>query len=1275
MKPTKAKEGLCTTPEKRSILPSSTMGNPEQSEPKALPPATVPSATSLEDVTGSKRQASPKAESFETIVPCSAAQSLTTGRDTEASTKSLEKLGDLQIQAAPKSGASKPFPGVVTQDTTTSPLSQKEPTSSGEISLCKNDSPLPKFPYEATGTAIFSGTRPQAVIPQVESPQEAGLCSKDLEHHGDVKLPTSLILSSSKSLYVTNIRPPAAVTQPKLKQETGLPSTSLELDGDVKLPTFLMTSTSKALPDTMLPVAATQTESKAETSLPRTGFEYDGVAKVPASPLLSGFQFLPSTTLPVPANQIMFKEKPSLFGTRLEQKGPRSSDFLKGNQHEGGPNIEISAEIMTSNIVTGVNRQSATAFDTSDFQFTIDTPIPKQPGHSAAELFQFTQEAKKPLQEIKFRPLKRPVLKPHVFTQTKDPAEAPMVQVVQTKVASPTKIIPTRIPSLTSKDKEAENEPKFLSVKSSLTEAFAFIPQARKPVEEPVLDPHKTYLVEASTPTHQAQKPVEEPRLIPVKSASAISFFPTRQASQSIDSPLSPAVEPLEETKLKRSTTKDKGRQEEKPDAEKKAQAMRELLAEKREIRSQRDALAREKAALESKLQGQTNDMKKMSCREEESQIKLSAKTQEVDDLQIENGRLKNAMETVILNSAPKLEQGKEAHPVQTEISDKSNGNEDLLAERAKEIENLKDEIKKWTEKERNLKTLTGKEAQGLKANLRKAEDEIRQKKKDEEYYRKQADKDVKKIENLSEELTKLQIAKAKVDKELKILTVKSNKVETSEGELKSEASLDEVEKLRQSLEERGAEAKSAKKQAEKLERDLEASEGGIKLAKAQVGRLAKELEESNGGTLAATALASLRLKQVETLEASRAAQNLLKETSEKDKRKFRNLTADHEELRKELDQIKAANGQIESLTEHNKALSKTCQDLEKKAAEQIDKFRKLSASNSELSQKLQKSREVEARALQNLKDFKDIYKDVSPFSQVKEREYLEARLAKETEARQMSASRANLLQKQIEMQMNSLRKVRWEKSQLETIVDSQAAELAKHKRQNEGRQAKADQELVSAMLETERAKIEEADTRREYKVQTALESAERTVRETRQRLYDELELKDEELYKAQREIRELGRQLLANNEARAAALAASSSSNPSQSPPPHQTSTPPTCSTPPAAGARSWFQVQRSRTGIPMNLSAGRLLICFFIFLLAFLVPYFSNKSLNREIVGEDRWRAAKGVSPHEVVKRRSRYHRIRREARALAIWEQTDAEEGRRWPLEVGRSEDWRS
>lgn len=448
--------------------------------------------------------------------------------------------------------------------------------------------------------------------------------------------------------------------------------------------------------------------------------------------------------------------------------------------------------------------------------------------------------------------------------------------------------------------------------------------------------------------------------------------------------------------------------------------------------------------------------------------------------------------------------------------------------------------------------------------------------------------------------------------------------------------------------------------------------------------------------------MASARLKKIETLEASQTPPNQPKETSEEYKRKFCNLTADHQALREELEeakrlasttsteinglkvareelkgwfgtltvdfgsldrlytkavdvtaaslvdleslktanevlevnfeQTKAAIGQIEPLTDQNKALVKTCQGLEKKVAEQIDKLRESSASNEELSRKLQKSEEVEERARQNVEEIKGIYKDVSPFQakydqQEKEVKYFQAKLAKEAEARQKSASRANRQQQQIDVQVDSLREVRWEKAQLAKMVDDQAAELAKYKSLENGIQAEADLELVSAMLGKERTKTGEADARREARVKTTLEGLEEVERERRQRLNDELERTDAELYEAQREIRELGHKLLASKQATAAALAAFSSSKPSQSspsPPPKtspgssQSSSP--TSTPPAAGAQSWFHVQRSRISIPKSLSPGRLLIFLFlflflfIFLLAFLVPDIKYKSLSRQ-------------------------------------------------------------
>lgn len=137
-------------------------------------------------------------------------------------------------------------------------------------------------------------------------------------------------------------------------------------------------------------------------------------------------------------------------------------------------------------------------------------------------------------------------------------------------------------------------------------------------------------------------------------------------------------------------------------------------------------------------------------------------------------------------------------------------------------------------------------------------------------------------------------------------------------------------------------------------------------------------------------------------------------------------LKTANEVLEVNFGQTKAANGRIEPLTNQNKTLVKTCQGLETKVAEQIDMLRESSASNEELSRKLQKFEEAEEKALQDLEEIKGIYKDVSPLQakydqQEKELEYFQAKLAKESEARQKSASRANRLQQQIDMQVDSL--------------------------------------------------------------------------------------------------------------------------------------------------------------------------------------------------------------------------------------------------------------
>ena len=80
-------------------------------------------------------------------------------------------------------------------------------------------------------------------------------------------------------------------------------------------------------------------------------------------------------------------------------------------------------------------------------------------------------------------------------------------------------------------------------------------------------------------------RPVEEPRLIPFQSHMTKLSLTTLQARQSTELPQSLEVEHLTETEVERPSGTFLGHQEEKADDEKKSQAIRELLAEKRQLR------------------------------------------------------------------------------------------------------------------------------------------------------------------------------------------------------------------------------------------------------------------------------------------------------------------------------------------------------------------------------------------------------------------------------------------------------------------------------------------------------------------------------------------------------------------------------------------------------------------------------------------------------------------------------------------------------------------
>ena len=856
--------------------------------------------------------------------------------------------------------------------------------------------------------------------------------TKGLKDASNAKVQNSPKASTSTTI-LSGIVPLAPSTNPSIEQQATLSSDSSEYEEDLPPPNFPYRATGASITGGIGPSAGIPVSK--QTGPLTTSFEQKGLSEFPA--------------------------------------------VLKGNQRKDGPKNVTSAKGVTSIILPRINPEPLATVPGAirEFKFTIDTPVPQQSIHpSAAEPFVFTREAKQPLEKAKFSPAKRRLFQPSKKEDNDEEHKLP-----QLVFSLPGSFAP--LPQ----NEETVEESKFLPVKSSLAEAFAVAPQAKKPAEEPMFVPVKASLLRPSAstsppkklveepksypvksslaeafkkpaeeemllpvktptakppaPSFRSMRPVEEPQLIPFQSPLTKSPLTTRQARQSIELPQSPAVKHSTEMEFERSTGRIVEHQEGKADDEKKAQAVRELLAEKSQLRLEREALAREQAALEFKLHGQTDNTKNVEGREQEVRKAMSAKDKEIADLKAANNRLKKAMETVIL-PAPKPEQGKGS----------SIEKENLLAGKQKEIDDLKDEVKKWEEKEAELSGSTGKEIEELKL-------------------------------------------------------------------------------------------------------------------------------------------------------------------------------------------------------------------------------------------KLQLSGEVEARALRRYEKTKDIYNDLFSLQarneqQAKKLENLAAKLAKEAEAKQKATSRANRLQTQIYEQSDTIRDVGLEKVELRNMVHKQEAELAKYIGLERRLEAEADLGLVKVVLESERAKMGEVDTRRENKVKATLQSLEEGERERRQRLVDELEVKDAELYEAQKEVRELGRKLLASNQATAAASASqisqSSPSSPSKPSPSSTThSSPSTSSTPPAAGAMPWFQLQRSPIGIQMNLSPRRLLIFLLTFLFAFfLVPLSQyNNSLSQQAIEEgDMWQTANEVSRHEVVEPRAQ--RIIWEAQTLQIWDRHDKplteEEGWTRTREPARSYD---
>ena len=706
---------------------------------------------------------------------------------------------------------------------------------------------------------------------------------------------------------------------------------------------------------------------------------------------------------------------------------PGFSDIPKGVQHTGSHKIPASEKAVTSKILPDINPQSTLTLPiTENFKFTLIAHVPHEPGHAPSkERFSFTQESKALLEEIDLAPVRRPAVKPNMFTPPKDPAQPHHIPSIVSALTPEDEAFVAEASTLASRVKKPDEVPVFVPIKTSLAEPSIPTNQAKKPTEEPKLIPIKPPFAKQPISTRQTSQPTETPQFSAVKSPVETEYkrlttkdlrrqewpsVPTHRARKSTEVPQSPEGKHPVEKQDKRSTTKYVERQEGKAEADKKHDpaAMRELLAEKREPRSQRDALTREKAGLETKLHRLTDEVKEVESREEETKKAMSVNIK-VADLKTENDRLKKEMEMLSLLPAPKPEQEKLSYPARTGISGKSTVDGDLLTEKAKEDDALKDEIKQRTKKERDLKESTEAEVLESKAKLRKAEDNLNQKKKDDEYISKRMDRDIKTISDLSDELTKPQISKNRMEIEFKAQTVRLNKAKTRKAEANSKEKMSE------------AETKLAKERAEQLTKDLEASRDEIKGAKAQNDKLAKDLERSNSRKLTAPASSDLKLRKIETSEASQTSPNQVEEIHKRDKEKIRDLTADNEELREKLELANVLQS-LKSMEITSLKAAIPTQPERTSNEEDKQKIRDLTADNEELQKKLEL-----ANVLQSLKSMEITSLKAATLTQLEgisnEEDKQKIRdLTADNEELQKKLELANVLQSLKSMEITSLK-------------------------------------------------------------------------------------------------------------------------------------------------------------------------------------------------------------------------------------------------------------
>ena len=236
-------------------------------------------------------------------------------------------------------------------------------------------------------------------------------------------------------------------------------------------------------------------------------------------------------------------------------------------------------------------------------------------------------------------------------------------------------------------------------------------------------------------------------------------------------------------------------------------------------------------------------------------------------------------------------------------------------------------------------------------------------------------------------------------------------------------------------------------------------------------------------------------------------------------------------------------------LSEMSEELKKATKEVSNLRRESDRKSVELNESNGELGkkseeiEKLREGRHHESNELSNYvrqveSQSKEIarlqasHSDSESSNQEKDRKIASLRELLDNSKRHQSTSSDQERVKRLEKQLAETQALlETERSENASLRDQQGRSgLEDLPVEPERETPEIDVELVRAMLEPERQKIEAENSRREFSVNATLEGLKETEREKRQMLMDELERNDAELYESQKKIRELEERLLVSS-------------------------------------------------------------------------------------------------------------------------------------------------